>query len=123
MNKERLLKLATHLRQEKLPIKWDFCSTLNRCGTAGCALGNLPFVWPEQFPLQKVADSNVWDLFNMVESWFGLDEDESDALFNNSCEKRVAMEFPHQSEDLSPLQVAENIEWFVEHAAKDEWWE
>lgn len=51
---ERLLKLATHLETGKLGHKvFDFGqyndSILPQCGTAGCALGECPIVFPDEW--------------------------------------------------------------------------
>lgn len=58
-NKERLLKLANHLLYSQLGHEiFDFNhynkgegaqSVKNKCGTAGCAIGECPIVWPEHW--------------------------------------------------------------------------
>ncbi len=54
MTKEtkRLLKLATHLERGELgQDKWNFAKLHNvgKCGTMGCAMGELPHVFPSKW--------------------------------------------------------------------------
>lgn len=51
MNKRRLLKLATHLETGKLGHRHFYFGaynlgavTANKCGTSGCAIGELPII-------------------------------------------------------------------------------
>ena len=110
MNTERLLQLATHLRQEKLPIEWDFYQILDPCGTAGCALGNMQFVFPEEFGREH---QGVFGMFDRAAEWFGISKKQCYGLFMDEDCDRLELGFPHQADKLTPLQVAENIEWFV----------
>jgi len=113
MNKERLLKLATHLRQEKLPIDWDFGTIVNECGTAGCALGNCQFVWPNDW---DTASFGYFLMFNKAGIWFNLTYGDTHALFDiDDGHLRARMKLPHCGSYLTALQVAENIENFVEN--------
>jgi hypothetical protein len=67
MNKERLSKLVDHLFYEKLihkeftlkvfnsncPDDYHYFNEDNICGTYGCAIGELPFVFPDEFSFDK----------------------------------------------------------------------
>lgn len=115
MNKARLLQLAAHLRQEKLPIEWDFDTVMTKCGTAGCALGNCVFLWPDKWNPILQRPWLVDTVFAEAQYWFGISEEQSDALFNSEGYERKCLEFPNQADTLTPLEVAENIEWFVDN--------
>ena len=132
MNKiqaERLLKLAQHLETGKLGHKRFSFDLINSgkvdksgCGTVGCAMGELPIVFPrtwEFISLREVAvrGSDRADGMNMefsVQEWFGISRDERRHLF-----------YPlHQHPDLyggrmlvqgaRKTSVAKNIRLFVE---------
>lgn len=92
-----LIRLAEHLETGKLGHdRFDFATISegdrkeNFCGTAGCALGELPVIWPDVFWLYSLptGDYSVayrnntpgrnWD---DVEDFFGLSKFEVDHLF------------------------------------------
>lgn len=129
MNKERLLKLAEHLDKGKLGHKrFDFRvfnSNVeyklkkkapiysepggNVCGTNGCAIGELPFVFPDAVEFSH-AGIRFHNRTEDVCSFFGIDFHEKYFLF-----------FPREySSDFSRLparagrhQVAAHIRKFV----------
>ncbi len=104
MNKERLLQLATHLKSGVLGHKvFDFnvinCSHNDRglvsalmpvsgvCGTNGCAIGEMPIVFPEHafFGDMSVSgkndDGDLIHDFEFAEHFFDITEEESSFLF------------------------------------------
>lgn len=136
MNKERLLQLADHLEKGHLGHKvFDFrtintnrnertiSERLSTCGTSGCAVGELPIVWPDRFKFDPVGivDRETYNNnFYAAEKWFEITGKESEFLF-------VPVGYADIDEDdedyvdgylLSPEatkeQVAERIRMFVE---------
>lgn len=107
MNAERLLTLAAHLKSDRRGHKiFDFRFVTSGlrdeerhgCGTAGCALGELPVVWPDAWdfgePLTTMSfnysvrlKSQDWSYACGLSAhsgaceWFELSEDEVSALF------------------------------------------
>lgn len=92
IHKRRLLKLAKHLKHGKLGHKkFDFGTYNNvsvaKCGTAGCALGECPILWPRywKFTTTGVTRPQFQDSFfsegDSAKEWFGLSEEESNHLF------------------------------------------
>lgn len=75
-NKERLLKLADHLLYGKLGHKvFDFRYYNNtmspECGTSGCAIGECPIVWPEDWGWTSMGNpilKNVLDYTDITRS-------------------------------------------------------
>jgi hypothetical protein len=102
--KRRLLKLATHLESGKLGHERFKFSAYNsfpknqdrgpRCGTAGCAIGECPIVWPRRWRFGSGGypcivgcdDQPRWS----GTEFFGLDLDEYNHLFvpynQNPCQ-------------------------------------
>lgn len=131
--RERLEKLATHLESGKLGhAKFDF-SAINetrdhaippcgKCGYAGCALGELPIVFPRLWKFgayghtvlrspRTMRAQNSGDSFSHSEEFFGLTCGESLGLFSG-CNPR-----PWAKTDLRPdatrKQVARGIRMFL----------
>lgn len=124
MNAERLLKLAEHLESGRLGHKqFDFTVYTsgkrrgNGCGTAGCALGECPVVWPDAWtfrdgtivsavPLLRESD----DTDTSAVTWFGISIAECLGLFypykNVPWGNRL-------SGDATASQVARSIRQFV----------
>lgn len=115
MNKERLMKIVEHLRHGKLGHKvFDF-SHINvdvtdngsitpangHCGTNGCAMGELPIIWPDQFKFDIVAS-----LTYGTKRWLELTNDEMDYLFYPCSANGLYV-------DSTKEQVADNIEQYV----------
>lgn len=89
-----LLRLADHLEHGKLGHKvFDFSmfnsaehGKHNTCGTAGCAIGECPILFPDSWefvlytPQLRHKHSHVY-AFEAAEIFFGLTSDESSELF------------------------------------------
>jgi hypothetical protein len=102
----RLLKLADHLISGKLGHKvFDFAlfnggfnsgvdwSKPNICGTNGCAIGELPVVWPKIFKWQFTDQPTGTNIVK----WFDINKEEHDYLFfptdrKNSLPKNATKE-------------------------------
>lgn len=96
MNKRRLLRLADHLDHGKLGHKvFDFCVLNIRsgrirkgCGTAGCALGEMPIIAPKRWMFDHRSNyvpvlrhTSMPNSFSSAEKWFGIDRDHVELLF------------------------------------------
>jgi hypothetical protein len=94
-----LRQLAEHLLHGKLGHeKFDFSrfnDAENTCGTNGCAAGELPILWPDQwgfgpnnniilFELQEVLESKAFVAWDMISHFFNLDEIMAWHLFSPS---------------------------------------
>ncbi len=89
---KRLEKVANHLIHNMLgQDKWDFSEIhkISSCGTAGCAMGELPVIFPKLWkydlkdsddPVKLRKDSSN-DSFYDVERFFGLSKEERRHLF------------------------------------------
>lgn len=117
MNTERLLKLADHLLHGQLGHKvFDFGQyndcTEARCGTAGCAIGECPIVWPNEWEFNDKGGANLVKsgYTNPIDSgaeWFDLSVKEYSLLFLPGIGKyRV-------SSNATRYEVAQNIIDFV----------
>lgn len=53
---EKLLKLAEYLEREKLDLEFDFRTIYeeNGCGSVGCALGCLSYVFPDKWSIRRL---------------------------------------------------------------------
>lgn len=125
MNIERLERIATHLeagRPNGHPV-FDF-STFNTpagpaCGSHGCAIGECPIVWPDEWMFSPHLGPVLRDKYGrktIMEStmaWFALTEHEAYHLF-----------FPDQQDqhlyggewlrcDALAIEVAANIRIFI----------
>jgi len=133
MNKiqeNRLLKLAQHLETGKLGHKkFDFSiisegpRRRNGCGTAGCAMGEMPIVFPRAW---KFEDPNAYrpiicrmsginkGLNTGFREWFGITTIESDHLFLPGHQKPRL--FGGRSLDVHAKKssVAKNMRAFIE---------
>lgn len=129
--KDRLLKLAKHLETGKLGHKEFNFSTLNfgkgaekGCGTAGCALGECPIVFPRQWsfvgqgvgevskPCLKKFKSEGSSFLSAVE-FFDIDEDEADHLFQPGTQYPNVWGGKELNHHATRKQVAANIRAFV----------
>lgn len=95
----RLLKLADHLEHGKLGHeKFDFrywnwsenwmvgnALPKSECGTLGCAIGEMPILWPKRFMFRRwnVLNRKTQELnFHAVTEWFEISFDDAAALFS-----------------------------------------
>jgi hypothetical protein len=102
--KRRLLKLAAHLRGKNRGLKkFDFSCIISECGTAGCAIGEMPFVFRRQGFTQKSAS------ITQAASFFDLDYPATAELF---LAKGVS-QYGVLPLTATAKQVARNIEAFV----------
>jgi len=133
MNKERLLQLAEHLEHGDLGhVVFDFghynvdhtafMRPANKCGYAGCAIGECPILWPDNWhfncagrPLLIAKGAGLCDERNSSERWFDISVGESEHLF---------IPYEQNTDDYggTPLrgnatrqEVAANIRTFVEY--------
>lgn len=141
MNAQRLLELAAHLRQGKLGhVKFNFevCNGDeagiqlwgNGCGYCGCAIGELPFVFPGAFefvvgwPALIEADDYPHPDADFAgrgaaEAFFELKDEESMHLFIPNSQKPDKFGGQHLDENATAAQVADNIEAFVKRKEKE----
>lgn len=134
MNKiqaRRLEKLATHLESGKLGHKkFDFStynnSGTNKCGTAGCAIGELPILAPRDWKFDsmgfpKLRDSVSFIITNDVMDYFGLDEQEAHRLFYpiEEVNKELSPEGSVLPPSATRKQVARGIRKFLKEKKND----
>lgn len=132
MNTERLLKLADHLESGKL-LHPMFDYTVynlvddqseeeiesaggNVCGTAGCAIGEAPAIWPDKFKFDRnyvVLKNSVGEdsesTCTIFSEWFGISTMDYRFLFL-PCDLDNPL-----SQSASPKEVAQHIRKFVEY--------
>lgn len=143
MNKihiRRLLKLAAHLEKparKRLHKKFDFgcvsSGTLEEgrrfCGTAGCALGECPAVFPNQWMVRRqvgfLIGTNLYEFlvglrnyrytntFSDAELFFGLIPSESRHLFMPNRQQPNCYGGKILNESATARQVARNIRAFL----------
>lgn len=125
--RERLLLLAEHLEKGKLGhAQFNFGifndSHAPTCGTAGCAIGECPILFPKDWNWGKrgeplLIDGRRYDASEDGERFFGLDEREFDHLFIPLCQVHL-YGGEILDDDATAAEVAANIRAFV--AIKDE---
>lgn len=137
IHKQRLLKLAKHLRGKNLSVEeFNFWEIHHRtkCGTLGCAIGELPALFPKHFRMKlRIATSfpgdkfgdvvlrakpSHWD-FQAAESFFGLDGDECAHLFSPYAQDTNLYGGNELCGRATAKQVAANIEAFVKRKEKE----
>lgn len=131
MKPELLLKLADYLDagqflHKEFNYKYvdDGPITENGCGTAGCALGELPGCFPQDWhfsvngirstPFLKGTEEHLTvkryvhqhEIFAQVEEYFGISNRMADHLFNPYQQYE---HFKELGENATPKQVARNI--------------
>lgn len=130
----RLLRIAKHLRSDKLAHP-AFCfshynSRLNGrvapkfakkgCGTSGCAIGELPAIWPRYFRWQDTAVLRIEYSSGITRhdaaEFLGLDFDDYDLLF--IPRDGYTMNMRGLSRFASAVEVAANIEKFCAEQSK-----
>ena len=135
MNKERLLKLAEHIESGELGHKkFDFRQyNLQKngfspdpysCGYAGCAIGECPIIFPEDWVFNKIAkpvlknftSDNFDDPSECTAKFFDLRELEVKFLFypgKRIITKKGLITYS-PSEKATRQQIAKHIKKFVE---------
>jgi hypothetical protein len=126
-NIERLRKLADHLMHGKLGHQafdfktynsrdsvgeYNYNLRLRNCGTAGCALGECPFVFKEWYfdvAYNPVFGSHFSPKMSAID-FFDISWEEVDHLFM----PRMQLEHPILEEHSSRQEVAENIYRFID---------
>jgi hypothetical protein len=81
MNRDRLLQLADHLDYNVNDTNWDYSTLISPCGTAGCALGHCPEIWPDYWQLHL----NSYSAYQLAGSHFSI-EISASKFFNISME-------------------------------------
>lgn len=142
---DRLLKLAKHLQSGKLGHKrFDFNNvhTVPRsmkskviqdgfCGTAGCAMGELPIIFPNDWKFEIPDDGCTYPSVKYKDEtpgWYmNIDDDRVMEYFDISCSEYEHLFYPQAqiqdyifpdrkgkmlSKTATKFEVAQNIEWF-----------
>lgn len=121
----RLSILADALEQDKHGhAEWDFGDVCRNyhCGTAGCAMGSLPYIFPAEWrmgvkydePFPELVGSKADDLHEDVNAFFGLRGNEVFSLFElkgyypNLCQSQI-----------TPQIVAAKIRAFLEFKGRE----
>lgn len=138
MNASRLLKLADHLESgNRRHATFDIemiCSgeTLpdgSYCGTAGCALGELPACFPGSFYYHRyqnriwvvkfVGDTTPWpSVFSSAAVFFGISNEAVSHLFQPGAQVPSVYGGNFLSKAATAKQVAEHIRDFVNYNKK-----
>jgi len=136
---DRLVALAEHLEKGKLGHDLFFFGVWHDdnatsedfeilpegfCGTVGCAVGECPSAFPDQWTIQSVAGESLLlpvlrrDSGGSPDSdavrFFGLTSDQCDHLFIPGCQDPDEFAGEHLRADSPKEQVAANIRAFVE---------
>lgn len=139
MEAEKLMKLARHLVTVpasrfnfRVIVSGTVIPTVeDNCGTMACALGNLPFVFPERFDyrMNKYGRVGVYDKEQDLEleyityvepvcSFFDLSANEVLGLF--SAYEQAYIGLMELTDAATPLEVAKNIASYVsKHSSVD----
>lgn len=126
MHKERLEKLADHLERGKLFHEvFDFrvinatdgkSDLSGSCGTAGCALGECPGLWPDDWEWDEWGSVGLKDcgsLFAPEQVFFGLNAYEAGHLFYPMLQEPDFYGGKELSGDATRHEVAANIRAFI----------
>jgi len=135
----RLRKLAKHLCGTHLAHRMFYFDRLasgkmdengNYCGSVGCALGEIPAVWPKEWKWEKNrcgdlfsiihkshGGAGVAKLWGAVTKFFSITEDQAYHLFNPR--KQMPQQFGGKELDeyASVEQVVDNIGAFIKKVA------
>lgn len=122
MHKERLETLVEHLERGELGHKrFDFSQYNDAesptCGTSGCALGECPIIWPDDWRFNLVGHPVLVDLFCPEEStkdWFEIDSQELLHLFWSRAQNPEKYGGKVLGKDATRYEVAANIRAFIE---------
>lgn len=126
MNKKRLVKLAEHLEKGKLGHKKFSFAVYNvgatqpkSCGTMGCAIGELPILFPKLWTWDSYNDPSLrkkeypMDTRDEVQEFFGLDLDEIQHLFYPYQQNPQHYGGKILGDDATRKQVAKGIREFI----------
>lgn len=123
MNKERLLQLAEHLEHGKLGHKvFDFSqynnSIENTCGTMGCAIGECPIIWPNDWKFSIFGTPRMstkpMETLAATREWFDIDDESRLHLFTPFNQLVHIYGGESLDGEATKEQVAANIRAFVE---------
>lgn len=131
----RLMKLANHLLHGKLGHEeWNF-SVLNNglfdkkgCGTAGCALGECPIVFPRHWKFSKQSTYYFYptlkscqfeNAFSCAIKFFGIEYGAAAHLFDPNSQKPEEYGGKALGNDAAREEVARNILAFLKKMDKD----
>lgn len=103
MYRDRLLALAEHLEYGTLGIGWNFTTLITDCGTAGCALGHCPDLWPRDWKTVKDKlgrhiltftgncdiETGNCDIETGASEFFGINADDVNTLFFRNSWRNV----------------------------------
>jgi len=123
MNLERLHILYDHLMWGKLGHKvFDFETIndggINKCGTAGCAMGEFPIIWDEwkftnsgEVSFNSSEESEL--LIPNVSTWLDISKDATRHLFVSDYQRTHEFGGKDLDVDATRKQVASNIKAFI----------
>lgn len=127
----RLTRLADALEHDEHGHKrWDFNRVLVtvKCGSVGCAIGALPYVFPKDFcfkdssfpdmPWVSLRDGNAYDK-KAAQEFFGLSMEEATHLFYPKEQEPKLYGGRVLGERAKPQSVAKNIRAFLEVKARE----
>lgn len=119
----RLKKLSAHLKRDKLGLDefaFDVFRTMTSCGTAGCAVGECPFVFPGDWKFDKdcfssprVRGVRSTHPFDSAKKFFRLNTDECLHLFSPFCQLPESYGGKQLDTHATPCEVAANIDAFI----------
>lgn len=127
LGNSRLLELADHLESDKLghdQFDLGIFSTFisgkrNDCGTAGCAIGECPFAFPNDWKFSNSGypilsfQGNHHDIFGDAEKFFELPGIVSSHLFSPGDQETKIYGGRYLKRNSTPQEVAGNIREFV----------
>ena len=124
---DRLETLAQHLETGVLGHEeFDFSDyntgPLNEvgCGTAGCAIGECPIIWPGEWafcynlPLMKGLEPRISNVVLSTTTWFGITEEMDNHLFYAGCQYIEVFGGKMLVGAATRYDVASNIRAFIE---------
>jgi len=136
----RLRKLAKHLRGNHLAHRIFYFDRLadgkldkdgNYCGSVGCAIGELPAVWPKEWNWEPTIHNNdmfsiihnthggfgIAQLWGAVSEFFSITESQAHHLFNPRKQMPQLYGGNKLDEYATVEQVADNIIAFIKKVA------
>lgn len=135
MNIQRLHELYCHLKYGDLAHeKFDFTTfsrnaTVNQCGSAGCAIGECPDIWPNDWKWNlggynidavTLKGDTDYDSFEGAEEWFELSYYECRHLFSPDEQRIFVYGGKVLGNKATANQVANNIKAFIDKEVDEE---